>query len=132
MELSDKGGVVGRFGIEIVQDRLCDGGEVALLAGEANGREAQASTCVEDGGEIDEWQSTDGGEPGAKTKSLTSGSKYSHNHVKTVLGHGRGDGQFRVLWTYGDATYPPRTRDVYLYHYGERLAKPRRIASGRP
>ena len=85
-----------------------------------------------DGGEIEEWQSVDGGRTWKNTAHLTTGSTYSHNHVKTVLHHETGRGEFRIFWSYGDATYPPAVKDVHLYRYGERMGGPKRIARGRP
>lgn len=81
-----------------------------------------ASQPHEDGGEIEEWRSRDGGVTWLNTKHITSGSQYSHNHVKAVFGPARRD--FRVFWTYGDSKFPPATRDVALYYYGEELDKP--------
>ncbi len=83
------------------------------------------SQPYEDGGEMEEWQSTDGGKTWTNTGHLTSGSQYSHNHPKTVFNHGRGD--FRVFWSYGDAKNPPATRDVELYYYGEEQTEPRKM-----
>jgi hypothetical protein len=37
--------------------------------------------------------------------------------VKTVFNHQKGD--FRVIWSYGDSNYPPATRNVHLFFYGE-------------
>lgn len=78
-----------------------------------------------DGGEIEEWRSTDGARTWTNTKHLTSGSRFSHNHVKTVFNHQKGD--FRVFWNYGDASYPPATKDVDLYFYGESLPAPQKM-----
>jgi len=83
-----------------------------------------ASQPYQDGGEIEEWHSTDGGNTWTNTRHITSGSKYSHNHVKTVFNHQRGD--FRVFWNYGDARNPPETLDVDLYRYGEELPCPQK------
>ena len=57
---------------------------------------------------------------------VTSGSKYSHNHVKVVYNGGKAD--LRVIWSYGDSHHPPATRNVYLYRYGESLAGPKRMS----
>lgn len=84
-----------------------------------------ASQPHEDGGEIEEWRSTDKGATWTNTNHTTSGSKYSHNHVKVVWNHQRLD--FRVMWSYGDSAYPPADRNVYLYHYGEGLPGPRQM-----
>lgn len=82
----------------------------------------------EDGGDIEEWRSGDRGETWKNTAHITSGSTYSHNHVRTVLNHERGRGDFRVFWSYGDSVYPPATRDVRMHFYGEALDRAQRIA----
>ena len=79
-----------------------------------------ASQPQEDGGEIEEWRSTDGGETWRNTRHLTEGSQYSHNHVKVVFNHQAGDGAVRIFWSYGDSVFPPETDEVRLYCYGER------------
>ena len=84
-----------------------------------------ASQPHEDGGEVEEWQSTDKGATWRNTKHLTAGSMYSHNHAKVVWNHQKAD--FRVMWCYGDSIYPPATKDVYLFHYGEALAAPQKM-----
>ncbi|HUS80505.1 MAG TPA: BNR-4 repeat-containing protein, partial [Armatimonadota bacterium] len=81
----------------------------------------------EDGGDIDEWCSTDGGATWELARHLTSGSRYSHNHVKPVMGHQLGTGDLRAIWNYGDSMSPPETRDVRLYFYGEKQHGPREI-----
>lgn len=73
----------------------------------------------EDGGEIEEWQSLDGGATWRNTRHLTAGSRYSHNNVKVVFGHEHGPGDLRVVWSYGDSNYPPESTDVRLHAYGE-------------
>ena len=75
------------------------------------------SQPYEDGGEIEEWTSADRGAAWTNTRQITSGSKYSHNHVKVVFNHRRGD--FRMMWSYGDSHHPPATRDVFLYYFGD-------------
>ena len=69
----------------------------------------------QDGGEMDEWRSVDGGVTWERTRRLTAGSRYSHNCVKVVHNHERGPGDLRVFWSYGDSTSPPETRQVRLY-----------------
>lgn len=86
-----------------------------------------ASQPQEDGGEIDEWRSVDGGVTWTRTAGLTSGSLYSHNNVKVVHNHARGKGDFRVFWSYGDSLYPPDRTEVLLYFYGETLDGPRQV-----
>ena len=83
------------------------------------------SQPYEDGGEIEEFQSTDRGATWARTNRLTAGSRYSHNQVKTVFNHQKDD--FRVLWSYGDSNYPPATRNVYLFFHGEGKRTPARV-----
>ena len=83
------------------------------------------SQPYEDGGEIEEFQSTDRGTAWVRTNRLTAGSRYSHNQVKTVFNHQKDD--FRVIWSYGDSNYPPATRDVYLFFHGEGSETARRV-----
>jgi hypothetical protein len=78
-----------------------------------------------DGGKIEEWRSTNGGKTWTNTKHLTTGPRFSHNHVKTVFNGGKGD--FRVFWNHGDASYPPATTDVDLFCYGEDLPSPQKM-----
>ena len=87
-----------------------------------------ASQPIEDGGDIEEWQSTDRGATWENTKHLTSGSTLSHNHVKVVFNHQLGKGDLRVFWSYGDSNSPPATTDVRLYHYGEAGGGPQEIS----
>jgi hypothetical protein len=47
--------------------------------------------------------------------------------VRTVYNHQEGKGDFRVFWCYGDSIFPPATKNVYLYYYGEALPDPQRI-----
>ncbi|MDD4870053.1 MAG: BNR-4 repeat-containing protein [Kiritimatiellae bacterium] len=81
----------------------------------------------EDGGEIEEWQSTDGGATWARIRALTIKSQFSHNNVKAVLG---GAPEFRVFWSYGDSVSPPRNRAVDMFCFGESLTQPRQITIG--
>lgn len=81
----------------------------------------------EDGGEIEEWRSTDGGATWEMTRALTSGSRYSHNHAKPVMGHQRGPGDVRAIWSYGDSRKPPETEDVRLYYIGDGMDEGREI-----
>ena len=108
-------------------DHMYDAGGLVILADDDF--RVYAPTTIsqpyEDGGEIEEWQSTDGGQTWINTRHITTGSTYSHNHVKTVFNHGRGD--FRVFWSYGDAKNPPETRHVDLYYYGEDQPQPQKM-----
>jgi hypothetical protein len=61
------------------------------------------------------------------TRALTSGSQYSHNHVKPVMGHERGPGDVRAIWSYGDSRKPPETEDVRLYYIGDGMDEGREI-----
>jgi hypothetical protein len=108
-------------------DHMYDAGGLVILADDdfriwgATG----VSQPYEDGGEIEEFRSTDHGVTWTKTNPLTTGSRYSHNHVKTVFNH-RKDA-FRVIWSYGDSNYPPATRNVFLFFYGEGKESPARV-----
>ncbi|MBN2310466.1 MAG: BNR-4 repeat-containing protein [Candidatus Hydrogenedentes bacterium] len=105
-------------------------GPALVLAGPGDYRIYGPSTPSQprtDGGEIDEWRSADRGASWSRFAQRTTGSKYSHNHVKTVLNHELGAGDFRVLWSYGDGTSPPATKHVFMYMYGETLERPRPI-----
>ena len=108
-------------------DHMYDAGALVLLG--ARDYRIYAPTTpaqpYQDGGEIEEWQSTDAGATWHNLRHLTSGSTYSHNHVKAV--HNGGKGDFRVFWNYGDARNPPETREVRLYGYGEDLDAPVRM-----
>ena len=81
----------------------------------------------EDGGEIEEWSSSDGGATWERTRRLTEGSRYSHNHVKPVMGHRDGPGDVRAIWSYGDSRMPPETEDVRLYYIGDGMEQGRQI-----
>lgn len=59
-----------------------------------------AAQSNEDGGNIREYQSTDGGATWSLLNTLTADS-LSHNHVKTAV---NGQGAFRAFWSYGDST----------------------------
>jgi len=106
-----------------------DGGLVYLSEGDI--RVYAPTTAVqphEDGGEIEEWRSVDGGITWANTRHVTAGSQYSHNNVKVVFGHEHGAGDLRVVWSYGDSNYPPETTDVRLHAYGESWSGPTEVA----
>ncbi|MBN2293628.1 MAG: BNR-4 repeat-containing protein, partial [Pirellulales bacterium] len=108
-------------------DHMYDGGALLIL-GSDDIRVYAPTTAVqdhEDGGEIEEWRSVDGGDSWTNSRHITSGSKLSHNHVKTVFNQRQGD--FRMMWNYGDSVYPPSTKDVYLYYFGEAPARPARM-----
>ena len=108
-------------------DHMYDaGGIVILSAGDYRVYgPSTASQPHEDGGEIEEWTSTDRGARWANTRHVTAGSRYSHNHVKVVWNHRRPD--FRAMWCYGDSAYPPATRDAYLFRYGEGSTGPQQM-----
>ncbi len=114
-------------------DHMYDGGALLMLAD--NDLRIYAPTTptqpAYDGGEIEEWASADEGLTWKNTRRLTDGSEYSHNHVKTVLHHEQGNGAFRVFWSYGDATYPPTCRDVFLYYFGDGMNQGKRITRGK-
>ena len=111
-------------------DHMYDAGGLVILADDDFRiyGPTTASQPQEDGGEIEEWTSHDGGGTWTNTKHLTEGSQYSHNQVRTVFNHQAGPGDFRVIWCYGDSNFPPETRDVFMYYYGEALGEPRRVA----
>jgi len=113
-------------------DHMYDGGALVLLADD-DFRMYGPTTSVQpgiDGGEIEEWCSADAGRTWQNTRHVTTGSAYSHNHVKTVFNHEQGNGEFRVFWSYADGRFPPEGRDVFLYAYGETMPQARRI--GKP
>lgn len=118
-----------RFSDVATSDHMYDDGGLVILA-DSDMRIYGPTTAVqpgEDGGEIEEWQSVDGGQSWRNTKHITSGSKLSHNCVKVLWNHERGKGDFRFLWSYGDSEFPPSTPQVDMFCYGEATGKPRRI-----
>lgn len=113
-----------------VSDHMYDDGGLVYL-GEDDIRVYAPTTAVqprEDGGEIEEWQSVDGGVTWANTRHLTAGSLYSHNNVKVVFGHELSPGDLRVVWSYGDSNYPPETTEVRLHAYGEGWTGPTEVS----
>lgn len=105
-------------------DHMYDAGGLVILSDDD--MRIYAPTTVsqpyEDGGDIEEWRSTDRGETWENTRHVTAGSRFCHNHVKTVFNHQKGD--FRVFWSYGDARIPPDTTDVDLFRFGEEMDAP--------
>jgi hypothetical protein len=85
-----------------------------------------------DGGEIEEWVSADGGASWAQGSLLTSGSRFSHNYVRPVMGHQRGSGEVLAIWGYGDSRLPPATRKVELYYAGDGTSEGREIPFAPP
>ncbi len=122
------------FSTVAASDHMYDDGGIVILSAD-DIRVYAPSTPVqpsEDGGEIEEWQSTDGGRTWTNTRHITSGSQYSHNNVKVALNHQLGPGDVRVFWSYGDSNFPPETRDVRLHCYGEKWGdRPTEIDFGR-
>lgn len=102
--LKRKAGVWQAFDIGAIGDRQFDCGglildsDTRLRALLPTGLGAVAG---EDGGNIEEWLSEDGGESWVPNRTLT-GDRLNHNHVKVVAG---GQPGFRAFWSYGD----PRT-----------------------
>ena len=100
-------------------DHMYDSGALVILAD--NDMRIYAPTTPsqagEDGGDIEEWQSTDSGQTWVNTKHITKNSPYSHNHVRTVWNSQKGD--FRVFWSYGNSLLNPADKRVHLYYYGE-------------
>ncbi len=116
--------------VDVAQsDHMYDGGAMAIVADDDMRIYAPTTPSRPryNGGEMEEWRSTDGGRTWRNTAHLTRGSRYSHNHAKTVLHHEQSDGAFRVFWSYGDATAPPKTRDVRMYFYGIGMTEARRM-----
>lgn len=110
-------------------DHMYDGGAFCVIKADdirLYGPTAPAQPGC-DGGNIEEWQSTDGGKTWNKLRALTHGDTTSHNHVKTVRNHERSDGQFRVMWSCGDGQSPPDDTEVTLYYFGEGMDAPRQI-----
>ena len=110
-------------------DHMYDSGALMMFA-EDDIRIWGCTTAVqahEDGGEIEEWRSTDGGATWSNSRHLTAGSQWSHNHVKQVRGHQLGPGDLRAIWSYGDSRMPPETRDVRLYYFGDGMDAGREI-----
>lgn len=110
-------------------DHMYDHGALLMMADD-DIRIWGATTDVqphEDGGEIEEWTSTDGGATWSNTRHLTAGSRLSHNHVKPVMGHQTGPGEIRAIWSYGDSLRPPQTRDVRLYYCGDGMDAGREV-----
>lgn len=108
-------------------DHMYDAGGIVVF-GQNDFRIYGPSTAAqqyEDGGEIEEWTSNDSGVTWQNTTHITHASQYSHNHVKVVWNHQKSD--FRFLWSYGDSEYPPATRNVYLFRYGEALDGPQQM-----
>ena len=117
------------FSAITTSDHMYDDGGLAIIA-EDDIRVYGPTTAVqphEDGGEIEEWQSCDGGHTWINTAHVTSGSLLSHDHVKIVYNHERGNGDLRLFWSYGDSNYPPVTEDVRLHCYGENRQGPTEI-----
>jgi putative BNR repeat neuraminidase len=108
-------------------DHMYDAGSLAILSDDdfRIWGPTAVSQPYEDGGEIEEFQSIDRGATWARTDRLTTDSNYSHNQVKTVFNHQKGD--FRIIWSYGDSNYPPTTQNVYLFFYGEGEETPARV-----
>lgn len=109
-------------------DHMYDDGALVVLA-RKDFRIYGPTTAVqphEDGGEIEEWKSTDLGNTWTNTRHVTSGSRFSHDCVKTVFNAAHGD--LRVLWSYGDSESPPATKDVFVYCYGEDQSDALRVA----
>ena len=82
------------------------------------------SQPIEDGGDIEVWQSLDSGTHWSRLDSLTENSAYSHNNVKVVLNHGSKSGDFRMMWSYGDSLWPSTTEEVRIFCYGEDRDEP--------
>lgn len=118
-----------RFSEVTATDHMYDGGALALVSPDDFRVYGPTAPVVPltDGGEIEEWRSTDQGRTWRRTKALTAGSTRAHNHVKTAQNHDESDGAFRVFWADGDPATPPEDKSVYLYCHGDTLGT-RRIS----
>lgn len=121
----------GRWRITDVttSDHMYDAGALVFLSDDDLRLYAPTtpSQPQEDGGEMEEWRSTDRGETWTNTRHLTRGSQWSHNHVKVAVGHRKGKGDLRMFWSYGDSNSPPATKEVILYCYGEATGEARPV-----
>lgn len=105
-------------------DHPFDSGALVILAS-SDFRVYFPSTSVQannDGGEVEEWKSVDGGENWSNTAHITSSSTYSHNYIRTVF-NSASDGKFRVFWGYADSIKDTANTNVSMYMYGEQGAK---------
>jgi hypothetical protein len=111
-------------------DHMYDGGALLLLADDDFRMYGPTKTVQKgcDGGEIVEWRSSDRGHTWHAGTSLTTGSQYSHNHVKAARNQEQGDGRFRLFWSYGDGSAPPATKKVELFYWGEGMPNAQRIS----
>lgn len=106
-------GVWTDFSVGAVGDHQFDNGCLDIVA-DSDFRAylpTAASQENEDGGNVEEWQSTDQGETWTKIATLTS-DVLSHNGMKGVR---NGQPEFRTFWSYGDST---GLSDVTMYFYG--------------
>ncbi len=81
----------------------------------------------EDGGDIEEWQSTNKGSTWTKRKDITSGSIYSHNFIRSIH---NSDSDFRAFWGYADSSPNAPDRSSVLYYYGSNSPVAQPIAKG--
>jgi len=110
-------------------DHMYDAGAFCVLSADdirLYGPSAPAQAGC-DGGNIEEWQSTDHGKTWNKLRILTHDREKSHNHVKTVLNHELSDGQFRIMWSCGDGQSPPDDKEVTMYYFGDGMDAPSQI-----
>lgn len=96
-----KSGAWQAFDIGALGDRQFDCG--GLIVDSADRLRALLPTGMggipsEDGGQIEEWLSEDGGESWSLSRTLTS-DPFNNNHVKVTRGGRPG---FRAFWSYGD------------------------------
>lgn len=70
----------------------------------------------EDGGDIDEYRSSDSGASWAYYRHVTTGSTWSHNHIKPVYNN---QPALRCIWSYGDSTPAATDKRSYLWWAGD-------------
>jgi hypothetical protein len=68
----------------------------------------------QDGGDVEEFKSTNGGLTWSNTKHITSGSEFTHNNMKSVWNHNNND---FIVWSYGNSDITDLVRHVPLYYY---------------
>ena len=82
-----------------------------------------ATIPYEDGGDIQEFKSTNLGLTWVNTKNVTVESGLSHNMIKTVV---NGDNNFNLLWSFDNSTHFAGTsvrNTARLYYYGINMSK---------
>ncbi len=86
-----------------------------------------------DGGDVEEWVSTNGGQSWRKRSNLTTNSQYSHNFIRTVYNSAP---EFRAFWGYGDSLKGTKRKantdgkTSELFFYGSNNPKAQKIKKG--